>query len=309
MANQQEIEETYNFMDEVFRLCFGENADLTCALYNGDFSKTLAQAQRDKHNYILDGVRFQAGFHVLDIGCGFGPVLKAVKERGGEGIGLTLSRKQAETCRRSGLDVYVKDWKEITAETFGTFDAIVCVGAFEHFCSIEEYLAGKQEAIYDHFFRLCYELLPAGGRLYLQTMLFGKNAPRYEQISLQAAAGSNEYIAAIAKEFFPGSWLPFGEEQIVQVAAPYFEQISHNNGRLDYLQTIEEWSKLWNFTFSNFRSSHTRLPRILAVARLVPRFLTDTSFRRRTEFLRKGYDKELFRREILDHQRMVFEKK
>jgi cyclopropane-fatty-acyl-phospholipid synthase len=95
----------------------------------------------------------------------------------------------------------------------------------------------------------------------------------------------------------------------MRVAAPYFEQVSHNNGRLDYLQTIEAWSKLWNFTFSNFKYPHLRFSRLFAVAKLVPRFLADTSFRRRTEFLRKGYDKECFRREIIDHQRMVFEKK
>jgi len=309
MANQQEIEETYDFMDEVFRLSFGEQADLTCAMYNGDFSKTLTQAQRDKHEYILDGIGFKPGFRVLDIGCGFGPVLKAVKERDGHGIGLTLSRKQAEVCKRAGLEVYVKDWKEVTVDTFGAFDAIVSVGAFEHFCSVEEYLAERQDTIYNHFFRLCQDLLPEGGRLYLQTMMFGRSTPHYQEISLQAKKGSNEYITAITKEFFPGSCLPFGEEQILRVAAPYFEQISHNNGRLDYLHTIEEWSKIWNFTFSNFKYPYFSFPRLLAVAKLVPRFLIDASFRRRTEFLRKGYDKECFRREIIDHQRMVFQKK
>lgn len=309
MANQQEIEEIYDFMDEIFRLSFGEHADLTCALYNGDFSKSLAWAQRDKHEYILNGIRFKPGFRVLDIGCGFGPVLKVVKERGGHGVGLTLSRKQAEVDRQAGLEVYVKDWKEITIDTFGTFDGIVSVGAFEHFCSAEEYLADKQDGIYDHFFRLCHDLLPEEGRLYLQTMMNGRNAPDYHALSLQAQKGSNEYIAAIAKEFFPGSWLPFGEEQIQRVAAPYFEQISHNNGRLDYIQTIEEWSKLWNFTLSNFKYPYFSFPKLFAVAKLVPRFLTDASFRRRTEFLRKGYDKECFRREIIDHQRMVFQKK
>jgi cyclopropane-fatty-acyl-phospholipid synthase len=140
-------------------------------------------------------------------------------------------------------------------------------------------------------------------------MMLGRNAPALQNISLQAPKGSNEYIAAIAKEFFPGSWLPFGEEHILRVAAPYFEQISHNNGRLDYIHTIEEWSKLWNFTFSNFKNPHARLARSLAVAKLFPRFLMDRDFRRRTEFLRKGYDKECFRREIIDHQRMVFQKK
>jgi cyclopropane fatty-acyl-phospholipid synthase-like methyltransferase len=47
MATRQEMEATYNFMDEIFRLSLGETGDLTCAMYNGDFSKTLAQAQRE----------------------------------------------------------------------------------------------------------------------------------------------------------------------------------------------------------------------------------------------------------------------
>src|SRR5579884_3166543 len=76
MATREEIEETYDFMDEIFRVSFGEHADLTCAMYNGDFSKTLSQAQKDKHDYMLDGIGFKPGFRVLDIGCGFGPVLK-----------------------------------------------------------------------------------------------------------------------------------------------------------------------------------------------------------------------------------------
>src|SRR5947209_18404545 len=70
-------------MDEVIRVSFGENAEITCALYNGNFSKTLKQAQQDKHDYILDGIAFKPGARLLDIGCGWGPVLKAVKERGG----------------------------------------------------------------------------------------------------------------------------------------------------------------------------------------------------------------------------------
>jgi cyclopropane-fatty-acyl-phospholipid synthase len=41
MATREEIEATYNYMDKVFRVSLGENGDITCALYNGDFSKTL----------------------------------------------------------------------------------------------------------------------------------------------------------------------------------------------------------------------------------------------------------------------------
>src|ERR1700730_637447 len=142
MATREQIEATYNYMDEVFRVSLGEHGDLTCALYDGDFSKTLEQAQKDKHDYILDAIHFKAGSRVLDIGCGWGPMLKAVTERGGHAIGLTLSTRQADTCKRGGLEAYVQEWKEISRATFGPFDGIVSVGAFEHFCSLEEYLAG-----------------------------------------------------------------------------------------------------------------------------------------------------------------------
>lgn len=307
MADQDEIEETYDFMDEIFRLSFGQHADLTCALYDGDPSKTLAEAQRDKHRYILDGIQFKPCFRVLDIGCGFGPVLKAVQENGGHGVGLTLSRKQADVCRRAGLEAHVLDWKDVSPETFGSFDAIVSVGAFEHFCSEEEYLGGTQDSIYGDFFRLCHDLLPQSGRLYLQTMMFGRNAPPRESFSLEAPKGSDEYIASIGRAFFPGSWLPCGESQILRTADPYFELVSRKNGRLDYVQTIAAWSNLWNFTFANLAPGRFTWDRFVAVSKLAPRFLTDAGFRRRTEFIRKGYDKACFSRELIDHQRLVFQ--
>src|SRR5207237_5226996 len=137
------------------------------------------------------------------------------------------------------------------------------------------------------------------------TMMWGKNAPAYEHISLEAEKGSNEYIVATAGIFFPGSWLPFGEEHILRVARPYFELISDNNGRLDYIETMEQWGKLWNFTLSNFKYPNFSLPKLLAVAKLLPRFFTDKDFRRRMELLRNVYEKESFMREIMEYQRII----
>jgi cyclopropane-fatty-acyl-phospholipid synthase len=298
MATQQEMEATYNYMDEMFRLSLGETGDITCAMYNGDFSKTLEQAQKDKHSYVLDALKFEAGFRMLDIGCGWGPMLKASKQRGGQGVGLTLSTKHAESCRRNGLEAYVKDWKDISVETFGKFDGVVSLGAFEHFCSIEEYLAGKQEQIYQDFFKLCYELLPEGGRLYLQTMMWGKNVPKPKHISLKASKSSNEYILAVLRKFYPGSWLPYGEEQLIEVAEPYFTVISLNNGRRDYIETTRQWSVIWK----------PSIPKVIATFRVLPYFVRDKDFRYRLETLLHGYMRECLIREVMDHQRIVFEK-
>jgi cyclopropane-fatty-acyl-phospholipid synthase len=170
MASQAEINETYNYMDEMFRLTFGEYADCSAAMYDLDVSKTLEEAQRAKHEYILKNLCLTAGARVLDIGCGWGPVLRVLRANGIHGVGITLSSKQAEACLRHGLEVYLKDWKDVDLATFGKFNGIVSIGAFEHFCSKNEFVDGKQEHIYRRFFKLCSDLLSKRERLYLQTM-------------------------------------------------------------------------------------------------------------------------------------------
>ncbi len=299
MATQAQIEATYNYMDQVFRLTFGENADISGAMFNGDFSKTLEQAQEEKHNYILDNLKISEGSRIIDIGCGWGPLLKAAKMRGANGVGLTLSSKQAESCRSNGLKVYVRDWKEPSVLNLGTFDGVISVGAFEHFCSVDEYLAGKQELVYKKFFELCHALLELGGRIFLQTMMWGKNAPPYQEITLQAPKGSNQYLLAVLSKFYPGTWLPAGVDQIVSSAKPYFKLLSLNNGRLDYIETMTRWrQRVWKLT----------LPKAWAALKLLPYLITDKDFRYRIESLRGTYNKECFKREIMDHQRMVFER-
>lgn len=298
MATQQEMDATYDYMDEIFRLSLGDTGDITCAMFNGDFGKTLEQAQNDKHHYVLDALNFRPGSRILDVGCGWGPILMAAKKGGGHGVGLTLSTKHAEACRRNGLEAYVRDWKDISAGTFGKFDGVASLGAFEHFCSIEEYSAGRQEEIYHDFFKLCHDLLPEGGRLYLQTMLWGENALEPEDLSLEANEGSSEYILAVLGKFYPGSWLPTGEEQLIRIAEPYFGVVSLNNGRRDYIETTRRWGVIWK----------PSLPKMVSALKLLPYVVRDKDFRYRLETLRHGYMRECLIRKVMDHQRIVFEK-
>ena len=298
MATLKQISLTYDYMDEFIRLTLGENPDLSGAMYNGDFSKTLEQAQADKHRYILEAIRFRPGFRVLDVGCGWGPILRAVQDRGGSGLGVTLSPRQTAACHASGLDARLMDWKEIRADSFGTFDGIVSVGAFEHFCSIEEYRAGTQEEIYHRFFKLCHDLLPPQGRLFLQTMMWGPNAPGFQEISLAAPKGSSGYLVAVLSRFYPGSWLPSGVEQILHCAAPWFRVVSLSNGRKDYIETMQQWRRVREFSW----------PKLWAAVRLLPNFVRDPDFHYKLESQRGGYQRQCFTREIIDHQRIVFEK-
>jgi cyclopropane-fatty-acyl-phospholipid synthase len=298
MATQSQIEETYNYMDEVFRAAYGEHADCTGAMFNGDFSLTLEQAQKAKHEYILTELGVGPGKRVLDIGCGWGPMLNALQKRGAIGTGITLSTKQAEACRKNGLEARILEWRKSEEAKLGEFDAIVSVGSLEAFCSKEEFLEGRQGEVYARFFRFCHERLRPNGRLYVQTMTWGKNAPPVDEISLTADKNSNQYIVALTEKFYPGSWLPSGEGQIIECARRYFRYVASSSGRLDYMETIQRWNARLKLTRSI----------TLAMLRTLRYFALDRNFRFKLMSLLRGCQYECFEREIMNHHRMVFER-
>jgi cyclopropane-fatty-acyl-phospholipid synthase len=298
MADRKDLEFTYSLTDRIFRLSLGEMADFSGAKYDGDFSLSLQQAQRRKHEYVAEQIGIEPDRRVLDMGSGWGAMLNFIRSRGGAGVGLTLSSAQAESCRRHGLEVHLTDARQVTRQSFGPFDAVASLGAFEHFCSREDCQAGRQDGIYRQLFANTATLLPEGGRMYLQTMVFGRNMIDPGRIDINAPRGSDEWYLALMQRQFPGSWLPFGQEQIVRNAEPHFRLVSSESGRLDYIETIRQWRR---------RFGERSLRKTLLKARLVPRWLTSSDFRLA---FASGVSANgvCFERELLDHFRLTFEK-
>jgi cyclopropane-fatty-acyl-phospholipid synthase len=299
MADRDDIDFTYSLTDRVFRLSMGELADFSGAKYDGDFSLTLEQAQAKKHEYVAEQIGIAPGRRVLDLGCGWGPLLNFIRVRGADGLGVTLSQAQFAACRRHDLDVHLYDARELDRDSFGGFDAVASLGAFEHFCSREEYDAGRQEDVYRELFEHVATVLPERGRFYLQTMVFGQNMIPIEDVDIGAPRNSDAFVLALMERQFPGSWLPFGHEQVVRCAEPSFQLISAQSGRLDYVETIEQW---------NARIGARSLRKSLLKLRLVPRWLRSPDFR--LAFTSGvSANKICFERELLDHFRLVFEKR
>jgi cyclopropane-fatty-acyl-phospholipid synthase len=305
MAERADLEFTYSLIDRIVRLSLGELADFSGAKYDGDFSLSLEEAQRRKHEYVGEQIGIGAGRRILDLGCGWGPLLNYVRERGGTGVGVTLSSAQAAACRRHGLDVQLRDARGIDTDSFGSFDGVASLGAFEHFCSPDDYRAGRQEEVYRDLFARVGSLLQPGSRFYLQTMVYGRNMPAPEALDIDAILDglppreSDEWYLMLLSRQFPGSWLPFGEQQVVRSAEPHFRLVASTCGRLDYIETIKQWNK---------RIGARSFCKALLKLELVPRWLTSADFR--LAFTSGASANQVcFQRELLDHYRLVFEKR
>jgi cyclopropane-fatty-acyl-phospholipid synthase len=299
MASRSDIDFTYTLTDRLFRMSVGELADFSGAKYDGDFSLTLEEAQHRKHEFVATNLRLPPGGRVLDLGCGWGALLAFFRSRGISGVGVTLSRGQQEADIRHGLDVHLMDARTVTLATFGRFDGVVSLGAFEHFCSVEEWQAGRQDAIYSAFFRNVASLLPSGGRLVLQTMVFGPKMIPFERIDIDAPRLSDGHVLALLQKTFPGSWLPCGSEQVERNAESSFQLVTKESGRLDYIETIRQWRK---------RFGRRSWRKLLLYARLVPRYLASRDFRR--AFVSGVSANTIaFERQLFEHYRFVFEKR
>src|SRR5690606_39626957 len=130
------------------------------------------------------------GMRVLDIGCGWGEALKFAAERYGvEGVGVTISREQAEYARRlcAGLPVEIRlqDYRELDEP----FDRIFSIGMFEHVG------ARNYDTYFDVARRCLRDAAATGGGLFLLHCIGGNVAGTHTD-------------PWIGRDIFPNSMLP-----------------------------------------------------------------------------------------------------
>ena len=128
----------YDVSNEFFALWLDRNLVYSCAYFD-DPKEELDSAQLRKLDYICRKLRLKPGQYLLDIGCGWGGLVKYAAENYGVGVkGITLSQPQAQLANQrlveAGLDdrarVVVQDYREV--EVSEGYDALVSIGMFEH---------------------------------------------------------------------------------------------------------------------------------------------------------------------------------
>jgi cyclopropane-fatty-acyl-phospholipid synthase len=130
------IHHHYDVSNTFYEWVLGPSMTYTCACYpRADAS--LDEAQENKYRLVFEKLRLAPGDRLLDVGCGWGGMVRYAARRGVRAIGVTLSREQTEWARRAiadeGLDelaeVRFGDYRDIAESGF---DAVSSIGLLEH---------------------------------------------------------------------------------------------------------------------------------------------------------------------------------
>jgi cyclopropane-fatty-acyl-phospholipid synthase len=249
----------YGVLEKFFRNC--GLFDYTEGMYYGDPNVPYEQAQRNQLNYLLDEVGCRRGVRVLEIGCGAGTLLETVRERGGIGVGITISPDQQRWCRSRGLDVRLVNYVELGAEFEGQFDAVVANGSIEHFVQPSDAIAGHSDAIYSRLFQIMHRMLDPNSpiqRVATTAVHFVRTPDPHDLLRSprEFAPGSDEYHWALLARSFGGFYPTV--DQLTRCAAGNFRLARKVDGTYDYCLTSEQWLQRVRRTL--------RSPRVLKIA-------------------------------------------
>ncbi len=136
--SRKSISHHYDVHNDFYRLFLDPEMVYSCP-YFSEQNQPLAEAQRDKLDYICRKLRLAEGQKLLDIGCGWGGLaFWAARNYGVEVHAITLSQEQynyaVARSRELGLEGQVKfelrDYRDLDGDE--QYDRIVSVGMFEH---------------------------------------------------------------------------------------------------------------------------------------------------------------------------------
>ena len=191
-------------------------------------------------DYLLDQVGCtRQGFRLLDIGCGYGRLLRRAKVRGARAVGVNVSVEQVKYCQDLGSQVYCCNYRDLleSPEWYGQFDGVIANGSLEHWVQPEDVQAGKMNEIYNESFAIAHKVIDPDvpDTRYVTTALHVKHALNPEELLTpwyRLPLGSNRRQLSLLHHWFNGYYPVLG--QLEECAKPYFSLEREVDGTLGY---------------------------------------------------------------------------
>jgi len=217
------IHHHYDVSNAFYEWVLGPSMTYTCACYPHD-GASLEDAQENKYRLVFEKLRLAPGDRLLDVGCGWGGMVRYAARRGVRATGVTLSTEQTRWAQRAiaheGLsdlaEVRYADYRDVT--DIG-YDAVSSIGLLEHI--------GVRN--YPSYFDFLQSRLRPGGLLLNHCITRPDN--RHQP---QARGFIDHYV-------FPDGELT-GAGRIISAAQDTGLEVLHEeNLRQHYAMTLRDW--------------------------------------------------------------------
>jgi cyclopropane-fatty-acyl-phospholipid synthase len=232
----EDVQAHYDISNEFFGLWQDPTRTYSAAYYERD-DMTLEEAQLAKIDLALDKLNLEPGMTLLDVGCGWGAMMKRAVERYDVNVlGLTLSKNQRALGQQILDDIDTSRSRQVLLQGWEEFeqpvDRIVSIEAFEAF----------PKDRYKAFFDLCHRVMPDDGRMVLQTIM-GHPLKRWPELGVPITMSDLRFMRFIAKEIFPGGSVPCDEDVIEYSSNAGFTVERQQDLTPDYVRTLATWAE------------------------------------------------------------------
>jgi cyclopropane-fatty-acyl-phospholipid synthase len=221
--DSEAIHRHYDVSNTFYEYVLGSSMTYTCAVFESP-DDSLDAAQQAKHQLVFDKLGLAPGMRLLDVGCGWGGMVRHAARRGVHALGVTLSEQQARWAQAAidaeGLgelgEVRHLDYRDAPGHDY---DAVASIGLTEHI-GVRHYPA---------YFASLRDRLRPGGRLLNHCITRASNG-------YQARTG-----AFIDRYVFPDGELT-GSGRIISEAQDAGLEVRHEeNLREHYALTLAGW--------------------------------------------------------------------
>ncbi|MGO4689788.1 class I SAM-dependent methyltransferase [Glaciibacter sp. 2TAF33] len=217
------IHHHYDVSNTFYEWVLGPSMTYTCACYPRE-GASLGEAQENKYRLVFEKLRLKPGDRLLDVGCGWGGMVRYAARRGVRATGVTLSAEQTGWAQQAIADeglgdlaeVRFGDYRDITESGF---DAVSSIGLLEHI--------GVRN--YPSYFGFLQSRLRPGG------LLLNHCITRPENQTRPATAGF------IDRYVFPDGELTGSGRIISDAQDAGLEVLHEENLRQHYALTLRDW--------------------------------------------------------------------